>query len=322
MYRSTILASLFCLFFVACGNSQDFLDTPAETDSFDEMSSPGNSFDSAVNADGSIVGQIFCIDEVDLAISESGTLLKAPKEGHVVTEGDVVALTDVTDSKARRMVAFYAWKAVERENENKVRLKYAEKNMEVAKASYEDAVAANNRTKNAVSEFEIRRRKFEWEAGLLNIKNTQHEMAVSKVTLQEKKAEYDAATLMMRHHEVRAPVSGVVEQKYLGKGSFVRPGDPICHIVRLDKMRVEFQVPIDLIPPSQLNGRRVSVTVNVGSENGQPIQEVFEGEIGFVSSTVALNQAVRAWAEFENRGDADRGFAVRKGMKATVKFIN
>jgi multidrug efflux pump subunit AcrA (membrane-fusion protein) len=322
MHRTTILASLICLFLVAWGNSQDFLDTPAETESFDEFPSPGDSFDSAVNEDGSIVGQIFCIDEVDLAMSESGTLLQAPQEGDVVSAGDVVAMTDVTDAKARRMVAFYAWKAVERENESRVRLKYAEKNMEVAKASYEDAVAANRRTKNAVSEFEVRRRKFEWEAGILNIENTQHEMAVSKVSLQEKKAEYDAATLMMRHHEVRAPVSGIVEEKYLGKGSFVRPGDPICHIVRLDRMRVEYQVPINLIPPSQLKGRGVSVTVNVGAENGRPIQETFNGQIGFVSSTVALNQAVRAWAEFENRGDAERGFVVRKGMKATVRFAN
>ena len=312
MHRNLTIVALLVVSLTTWVCSQDF---PAMDDSLDPFATASDS--SGMNDDGSLIGNVVYIDELDLAVSESGVLSQAPEEGDVVAVGDLIAKTDDTDAKARRLVAFYAWKAAEKDLESDIRLQYAKKNAKVAEASYEDAVAANRRQKKAISEFEIRRRKFEWESGVLNIENTQHEMSVAKVALLENKAEYDAATLMLRHHEVKAPISGMVEKKYLGKGSFVRPGDPICHIVRLDRMRVQVEVPIDIYSPSELKGRPVTIKIEVGAENGEPVFETFESEIDFVSSSIELNDHIRVWAEFDNRGD----FIVRKGMKALV-YIN
>ena len=313
MHRKFIWAIFLCLFLVPSVRAQDFLGDSPAVDKL-EIDDGSDSYPATVAADGSLRGVVVCIDEVELAVSESGVLTQALSEGDIVSEGDVVARTDDTDAKARRMMAFYGYKAAEKEISSTIRMQYAEKNMEVAKAAYDDAVAANRRQKKAISEFEVRRRKFEWESGMLNIENTQHEMDVAKVTLQEKKAEYEAATLMLRHHEVRAPISGIVEKKYLGKGSFVRPGDPICRILRLDRMRVQFEVPIGMVAPAELKGKTVTVRVEVGSMNGEPVNETFEGKIDFVSPSMELNDVIRAWAEFDNRGD----FVVRKNMVAWV----
>jgi multidrug efflux pump subunit AcrA (membrane-fusion protein) len=309
MIRHLSQAALLCLLSANLVGAQDF---PAIDDPLDPFANPAGEV--AINEDGSLKGSVVYIDELDLAVSESGVLSQAPEEGDIVELDEVVARTDETDAKARRLVAFYAWKAAEKELESDIRMQYAKKNAEVAKASYDDAVAANRRQKKAISEFEIRRRKFEWESGMLNIENTQHEMSVSKVAVLQQKAEYDAATLMLRHHEVRAPISGMVEKKYLGKGSFVRPGDPICHIVRLDRMRVQVEVPIGKYSPSELKNREVTIKIEVGAEDGKPIYENFDAKIDFVSSSIEISDSIRVWTEFENRGD----FIVRKGMNARV----
>lgn len=318
MRLRNLLAMAICCVMVGMAASQEPGSEYSEysDDRFDRLDTDSSGDMSKFNDDGSLKANIICIDEIDLTVSDPGILTLAPDEGQLITAGDVIATTDDQDTKARRLVAFYAWQAVEKELESDIRIRYARKNMQVAKASYDDAVEANQRAKKAVSENEIRRRKFDWEAGGLNIENIEHEMSVTTITAREKKAEYDAATLMLRHHEVKAPIPGMVEERTLGKGSYVRPGDPICHIVRLDRMRAEAFVPIHFRSPAELKGLPVTVKVMVGYQDGQPRYESFKSTIGFVSSSIDVNDNIRVWAEFENRGD----FVVRKGMQASIAF--
>jgi multidrug efflux pump subunit AcrA (membrane-fusion protein) len=106
-----------------------------------------------------------------------------------------------------------------------------------------------------------------------------------------------------------APVSGVVVDLYRHVGEWVKPGDPVLRILRIDRLKVEGYLNA-AEHGSEVSGRLVTVTATLPGGR----TEQFHGKIVFVSPEVeAVKKDFRVVAEVVNRD-----MLLRPGLDATL----
>jgi multidrug resistance efflux pump len=167
---------------------------------------------------------------------------------------------------------------------------------------------------------EMRRRDAEYKAGVLGVENAKHELAIAAATARVKEAELKTAEVLLKRIQLKSPITGIVTEKKSDEGEYVRAGDPVVQVGQLDRLRVEGRVPFKELPPGLAYGRsvRISIPVGIDPATGDPIVEMFDGQIQHVAAEIDLEDRYRVWAEIENRND----FVVRPGMSAEMTILN
>ncbi len=117
----------------------------------------------------------------------------------------------------------------------------------------------------------------------------------------------EEAATMLSQCEVRSPFAGVIVDRLVEVGDYANEGQAVFRLIRLDRVKVVFDVPEREIGAVQ-DGQRKAFTLAV-----LPGRE-FEGEVSFVSS-----QADRASNSFRAELEAGNGDgALKAGMIAQV----
>jgi macrolide-specific efflux system membrane fusion protein len=237
------------------------------------------------------------INDVLLRADDIGKLLEvAVNDGDSIQTDDLIAQIDDQDAVMAKAVAVHKYNAARKKATNDVSVKAAVAGERVTKASYDNILQANTKQPNAYTEMEVMRAKFDWERSGLQIELAQHEMDVAVDEANAALAEYKQAERMIQRRKLMAPFSGVVDQVILEPGEWVGAGDPVVHLVQMDRLRVHGRIPAELYAPKDVTGRPVEVTVNLAGGG----THVVNGEIGFASNVVDDDGAFRVWAEIEN----------------------
>ena len=144
--------------------------------------------------------------------------------------------------------------------------------------------------------------KIERDAAIADVRVAQLDVELSRQQLELSK-------LTLQDHEVRAPWNGVIAKRYKNEGEWVKQGEPIVRLIRLDRLRAEgFASP----ETASYLDKHASVEVTVETGNGKIIRRV--AEIVFVSPELdPVNQERAFWIEFANP-DQD----VLPGMRLSV----
>ena len=239
-----------------------------------------------------------------IAAAESGRLIRAPKVGETVTEGDIIAETDSTISMYQWRVKHKEYMAEVQKLDSDVEIRFAEAQEKVAEMSYRDAADANERVKNAVSPNQLREREFEWKAGKLRVEKTINDRKITASLAKVKLEEYRLAEAMVEMHKIKSPVTGIVEQpttvnaplKYVGE--WVRPGDVIAQVTQLDKLRVVGLLDQKKCNRKLLKNKPVTIRIPIiGSEEVRTIQS----KISYIGTTAEkVEGLIEVWAEIDN----------------------
>lgn len=256
------------------------------------------------------------ISEPVLSFQDNGLITKIPKEGDMVTKGDVIATLDETETMLRIEVARAQVAVAHKEATNQVKVKYAERSAEASKADYASGLDANRRARNVVPEMELRRRELEWDAAKLSIENAKYELEVAGLSEIVKMAELKATQETRKRMIMTSPISGIVFKREAHEGQFVRAGDPVIQVAQLDRLRVEALIPAEDMMPDAVRGHRVTLEINVGMDpaTNRARWEPFQSTIERTDAAVNIKGLYRVWAEFDNL----EGFIVRKGMPAKM----
>ncbi len=239
------------------------------------------------------------IQEVQIPAQEQG-VIKVLKihEGQTVTKGEPLAQVDDAIPQAERRKALAEEKAAQEKAASDVDIRYATAAAGVAKFEYLKNVEANARAKGAVSEVEVQRSKLAWDRAVLQIEQSQLEQRISKLTADTKSAEVEAAEEAIRHRAIRSPLDGVIVQVMPHEGEWMKPGDTIARVWRMDRLRVEGFLNSEQYAPHDIRDRPVTVSVPLAGY-AQPVQ--FKGKIVFVNPGDEAGGEYRIWAEIENR---------------------
>jgi membrane fusion protein (multidrug efflux system) len=136
-------------------------------------------------------------------------------------------------------------------------------NLDAAKAQYDMAET------NFKKQEEIYRQKVTSEIQYLNAK---YERDGAKANYELIKSRYDRTF-------IKAPFSGILDNKYIEEGEFAAPGLPIISLVSIDKIKVQAGVPENYVS-SVKGGNNVQVVFNdLGGET-------FQDKISYVGSSV------------------------------------
>jgi len=286
--------------------------------SFGQGTSPQAARPAAAN-DGAI--SLPCsvqLNEVDgeayVPAQEAGVLTKiSVRAGQHVKTGDLLANIDDAQARKQKENAEAEFSAASEKANSTVDVKAATKAERVAYYAYQSMVDALNKVAKVVSENDLNQKKFEWEKMGLAIEQANHQKVVDGYTAEAKRAESQLAQIGIERREIHAPFDGVIEEIKQHRGEWVKPGDPVLRMIRLDRLSVEGRGDSTLYNPADMLDR--PVTVQVSLAGGRTAQ--FPGKITFVGSEIAAGQRYTIRAEVENRKDNGQ-WVLRPGMKANM----
>jgi multidrug efflux pump subunit AcrA (membrane-fusion protein) len=254
------------------------------------------------------------LDEAEVPAQEAGVLVELNvREGQEVSLDEVLAQIDAAQAEIAKRAADLQLKVAKEQAENDIRLQYAQAAAKVAEAEYIAALTINRDAPRTVPEVEVNRLKLVWEKTKWEIEQAREDMKISALEAKVREAELEHAQTQLTRRQIRSPLKGVVVELHRHAGEWVKPGDPVFHVGRMDRLRIKAFVKEADYAPSQIDGRQVSVEVELSGGR----REEFPGQIVFVSPEVEGGGGYRVWAEVLNIREG-RHWLLRSGQ--TVKM--
>jgi RND family efflux transporter MFP subunit len=250
------------------------------------------------------------IEQVDVPARESGVLAGVNVvEGQMVKEGAVLAEIDDGEARIAEERARIECEMARVTATNTVHVRFAKKSAEVAQAELRRSAESNERYPKSISESEMDRLRLVVEKARLEIEQAEYDHRVAAFNQQVKENDYRGGQQKVKQHKITAPLSGAVVQVHRRRGEWVKPGEVVVRILRLDRLRAEGFLKTEHWS-DQLQGRPVRLWVDLPKA---PRAE-FSGKVVFLDPEIdPVNAQVRIWAEVENAG-----LRLRPGMRATM----
>ena len=240
-------------------------------------------------------GYITLIEDIEVPAEEAGVLTNFDiAEGTSVKKDDELAKIDDAQVRMAARVADAKLKSAERQSSNDVNIRYAQAASKVAYAEILQADEANKITPNTIPQAEYRRLLLAHKQAELQIEQASHEFAVAKYTVDVQRAELDAAELNVRKMVILSPMDGTIVEKFRHTGEWVKPGDPLMRLIRMDTVRIKFLLDAKSIPMSDVHERAVEVTVPILPG------KTFTGKVSFISPIIESGTRYQVWAEIKN----------------------
>jgi len=258
----------------------------------------------------------------DLPAQQGGTLQNiAVKVGDRVEAGDLLAAVDNELEKLSLAAATERLAMAEEEANNDVNVRYATTAAQVHEYRYTQVKEAVEKepdtfTKSQVITFWLQAEQFR-----LQTEQAVHEQDLAEMSLRVREAESKLAEHELARREIRAPVTGVIEEVMPVVGDWVRAGDPIVRLVQMDRLRIKGALLYDPHTPASVRGKPVLVKVHLAGDSPNEPSE-FTGVVDSASSTIGRDGRFDISVEVENRQDPITGdWLLMPGMNdATIEI--
>ncbi len=262
------------------------------------------------------------IDQAQVPAQEAGVVVAVKvKDGQAVTKGETLVQMDDAIAKAERDKSQGELDAAREKANSDIDIQYARAAKGVAFFTWRKYVEANQKTAGAIAETEVKRAELDHQRAKLQIDQSKIERKVAEYTAAAKSAEVAAAKEGIAHRQIKSPLDGVVLEIVPHEGEWVKPGDTVAHVVRMDRLRIEGYLNSSKYSPHDIRDRRVIVSVAL-ADHPEPVQ--FTGKITFVSPIDDL--ATGGTSQFKVRAEVDNrlvpgsttDWLLRPGFTATM----
>jgi macrolide-specific efflux system membrane fusion protein len=237
------------------------------------------------------------IEHVQLPAQAAGVLSQLDvKDGDVVRDGDVLGKIDDTDALIRKKAAQINLNIAIEKATNDARVRQVKSIIKYWEAELAQAEEINDRRPGTVSLSELRKHKVQLERSQLDALVEEMDFKVAGMERLAKEAELEAVDNELERRTLRAPYDAVVVRLLRQRSEWVREGDPVLYLVRMDRLRVEGFVNADEVAPHEVYGAAVEITVDLVKDTTFTLN----GTISYVSPVVESNGDYRVWAEVDN----------------------
>lgn len=235
------------------------------------------------------------------------------KLGMKVQKGDLLGQQFNREFLARKVAA---------ERELEVGIKEAEKTLEievafnaekVAKFEYEGAITSNRLQANSVAQEEVNKRAFEWNRSRAAYDKALYDQEVNVVRVKVNEAQIQIAEAQLEERSIVSPIDGQIDDIKKNEGEWLREGDEILKIIRLDKVQVTAKIDASLCMPEDAQGKPVTVWVN---RSGGAAQKI-DGVITYARPTIDFG-SYTVYAEVENVRTASGGWVLNPGAMVNL----
>lgn len=164
--------------------------------------------------------------------------------------------------------------------------------LSAAQAAYQNALTDNQRFENALKSGGV----------------TQQQVDMSRLQLKTAKAQLDQAKIRVGDTNVRATISGIINQRYIEPGSFVAPGTPMFEIVNVSTLKLRVDV-----DENQIVNYKVGDVIKVKA-SVYPDRE-FAGTITFIAPKATASLSFPMDIQVSNSSNE-----LKAGMYGTAVF--
>jgi multidrug efflux pump subunit AcrA (membrane-fusion protein) len=234
----------------------------------------------------------------DLPSTEGGMLMELKvREGDEMKAGDVLAQIDDRQAKLAVKGAQCRVVAAEMERDNEISVKYAAAKHDVAVKAFEKGIEANKREPNTVPFIELLKLKLEAVASDLEIEHAKYQLQIAAANVNVRNAELAVADLDVARRQIKCRMDGIVVKRYKQEGEWVRSGDPIVRVLRMDRLKIETHVDPRKFTRDDVEKRKVTFSVLL--PDGR--RETFEGIVNFASPEQVSSQMRLVTVDIVNR---------------------
>ena len=233
--------------------------------------------------------------------------------GMEVKEGEILGVQYNQAAHARRDAAERELEVAKKEAGKQLEVEVAEASKNVALMEYKRAVNSNKRVPNSVSEDEIWQKRFEWYRGQKSEDKAKYDLEIAALAVDVKEAAIAVADADLEERLIRSPLSGQVDDIFKNKGEWLREGDNVLHVLRLDKINITADFDSEAVTPSMIQGKAVTVYV---TKAGLDQPQKLEGVITYARPVLMMNRFV-AYAEVKNT-QIDGGWVLLPGMRVNL----
>lgn len=275
------------------------------------------------------------IQEAKVSANKPGAIVQLPAlDGQTVEKDDVLGQIDDREAQANVKAAKSELAVAEKQASSDAPVQAAEATQQVAEQEWLKSKEINETKKNAVNAIELERLRLTMVKAGFQIAVAVQELDVAKLSIGVKDAQREIAELDVEMRKIRAPFAGEIVQVHRHVGEWVQAGDPVMHLVQMDRLRVQGYLntrheilasssdnpaqanePLG-VDPSEIIGRECEVMLKLPKGK----TEVFKSKVGFVSPVTEVNGDTRVWVEIENRKENGRWIA-QPGYMADVKIL-
>ena len=247
----------------------------------------GEGYEVTISANGqgllSELGLCEFDSEGQLLLNEDGsTKRQVLRRGLTVRKGDVLGKQQDDELVQERIVAEQELLVAEKEAEKTLEVEVAEAAARVAQASYKRADSLNRDMPGAVSPEEVQEKYYDWIRASKSIDKAKYDLEVNQERVKVAKARVTAADVQIRNRKFFSPIDGVIDDVYQNEGQWLREGDQILRIIRLDKVQVTGAIDASQYAPESIDGKEVVVSVHrPGME-----EQTLSGKVVYVRQVV------------------------------------
>ena len=256
------------------------------------------------------------IEEAHVPAQQAGVLKEiAVKEGCQVKVGDLLAKIDDAQAAVQLKVASFEYEVAREEAANNIHVRYANAASKVTETEYQMNIEANRKVPGSVPMIEVQKLLLTYRRSVLEIEQAEINQRIATLQARVGYAKVAAAQENLERHLILSPLDAKVVELFRHVGEWVEPGDPVMHIVRINRLRVEGFLNIADINPSEVDNQPVKVSVKLARGSAAD----FTGKVVFVSPLVQAGGEYKIWAEVDNRTDPRTGeWIMQKGMDAEM----
>lgn len=254
------------------------------------------------------------IDDIEVSAQEDGQIraLEA-REGYSVESGSVLGHLEDTHVRLQADVAQAEWDVAQAEADNDVNVRFAEAQKLVAAAAFDLVVQANAQADRAVPKALVMQRRFELRKAELQIEQAQHEHEMAQLTAKGKKAAFDAAADQIHRRQIVSPIGGLIIKVNRKLGEWVRAGEPVLQMVRMDQLRVKGTINAGQYNRAEVMNRPVTVVIELAHGRTESIT----GKVTFANPVVEAEGGFDVWAEIPNRQEGGE-WLLQPGLSAQM----
>ena len=226
----------------------------------------GEGFEATISANGQGLLAELGLCELDAdgepVLGEDGTTKRQTlRRGLAVRKGDVLGKLQDDELTQDRIVATQELLVAEKEAAKTLEVEVAEAAARVAQASYKRASSLNDEMPGAVSPEEVQEKYYEWIRASKSIEKAKYDLEVNQEKVKVAKARVNAADVQINNRKFRSPIDGIIDDVMQNEGQWLREGDPVVRILRLDKVQVTGAIRADLYAPEAIDGKACEITV-------------------------------------------------------------
>ncbi len=237
------------------------------------------------------------IEEVAVPAVQEGPILSIQvKEGQVVQVGQALIQLDDQRARLKQQQSEFEQRIAALKAGNRSGVLAAETEVRVTTSSLQRALESRKRFPDTPSQAEVDEIELRVAQGKQHLEQATQEFQLAELAKELSAKNLELATFEVERHQIKSPIQGAVTEIIAKKGEWVRPGEPLVRVTRIDRLKVEGFLKREAVSPSLLDR---SVTIAVEGVEGEKGRHV--GKIVFISPVVEPNDRTqRIVAEVDN----------------------